>query len=72
MTDKEPTQEQIKEFWEWCGVEFYANDNRVWARTPSGGAVDQTWRLYKCKCGHTSAKHLHQPLCPCLRGTERE
>ncbi len=35
-----PTEEQIKELWERCGVDFYVNDNRYWARTPSGGAVE--------------------------------
>ena len=36
----EPTKEQVKEFCEWCGLEFYENDNRFWARTLSGGATE--------------------------------
>lgn len=27
MTDKQPTQEQIKEFWEWCGLKWFWNHN---------------------------------------------
>ena len=34
------TKEQIQWFWEQCGVEFYENDGRFWARTPSGGATE--------------------------------
>ena len=34
------TDQEIKEFWKGCGLEFYESDNRFWARTPSGGAVE--------------------------------
>jgi len=27
MTDKEPTREQVKEFWEWCGLKWFWNHN---------------------------------------------
>ena len=27
MTDKQPTQEQIKEFWEWCGIRYEADQD---------------------------------------------
>jgi len=38
-------EEQIKEFWEWCGLNFYECDGRLWAETPSGGAVELTLDL---------------------------
>jgi len=29
------------------------------SKMKSAGTVDETWRFYKCNCGHTSAKHIH-------------
>lgn len=35
-----PDKERTQELWERCGLEFYQNDNRFWARTPSGGTIE--------------------------------
>jgi len=33
--NKEPTQEQIKEFWEWCGFKHPTEKQAMWAKDPA-------------------------------------
>ncbi len=35
-----PTDKQIKEFWKWCGIDFFETDGSLMGKTPIGGVFE--------------------------------